>query len=486
MNKLYIVGLGPGSIDSLTLGAINRIHSGKPHFLRTLKHPSVEYFDDNNILFKSFDDIYDTKDSFDEVYNTIVSELIKEVKKHGEINYYVPGNPMVAEKTVQLLIDNFDKEEIEIVSGISFIEPILESMNKDPIDGLKILDGMDIKSSDVDINSHLIITQVYNKMVMSEVKLVLMEVYPDEYKVSLVHNAGISREQVIENIPLYEIDHSKNIGALTSLFIPKVEKGQYPIYDYNDITNIMKRLRRDDGCPWDREQDHLSIRAAILEEAYELVEALNENDSDHIAEELGDLLLQVVFHTQIALEEGEFNPILVTTSLANKLITRHPHVFFKKDVDNFKEVVYNWDEIKYQSRNISQLSEKLRDIPRLPALMKSYKVQEKAAQIGFDWEDINGSSNKIIEEHGEVLEAYSLYGKGDFDLEGEIGDLLFAVVNLSRFLEINPELALERTTEKFIQRLEIMEYKAKEMGILLKDMNLRQLDNLWDLAKEDE
>ena len=110
MNKLYIVGLGPGSIDSLTLGAINRIHSGKPHFLRTLKHPSVEYFDDNNILFKSFDDIYDTKDSFDEVYNTIVSELIKEVKKHGEINYYVPGNPMVAEKTVQLLIDNFDKE----------------------------------------------------------------------------------------------------------------------------------------------------------------------------------------------------------------------------------------------------------------------------------------------------------------------------------------------------------------------------------------
>ena len=118
--------------------------------------------------------------------------------------------------------------------------------------------------------------------------------------------------------------------------------------------------------------------------------------------------------------------------------------------------------------------------------MKSYKVQEKAAQIGFDWEDINGSSNKIIEEHGEVLEAYSLYGKGDFDLEGEIGDLLFAVVNLSRFLEINPELALERTTEKFIQRLEIMEYKAKEMGILLKDMNLRQLDNLWDLAKEDE
>lgn len=486
MNKLYIVGLGPGSVDALTLGAINRIHSGKAHFLRTFKHPSVEYFNDNNIPFKSFDDIYDTKNTFEEVYNTIVFELILAVEKHGEINYYVPGNPMVAEKTVQLLIDSFDKEEIEIVSGISFIEPVLEIVNKDPIDGLKILDGIGIVSSDVDINSHLIISQVYNKRLMSELKLILMETYPDEYKVTLIHNAGISGKQVIENIPLYEIDHSKNIGALTSLFIPKLKKEEYPIYDYNDITNIMKKLRSGDGCPWDREQDHLSIRAAILEEAYELVEALNENDLEHIVEELGDLLLQVVFHTQIALEEGEFNPISVTTSLANKLITRHPHVFFQKGVDNFKEVVYNWDEIKYQSRNISQLSEKLRNIPKLPALMKSYKAQEKAAQIGFDWEDIFGSSDKIREELREVLEAYNLNGKGDFELEGEVGDLLFAVVNLSRFLEINPELALGRTTNKFIQRLEIMEYKAKEMGILLKDMNLEQLDNLWDLAKEDE
>lgn len=486
MNKLYIVGLGPGSIDSLTLGAVNRIHSGKAHFLRTLKHPSVEYFKENNILFKSFDDIYDTKDSFDEVYKTIVSELIEAVKKHGEINYYVPGNPMVAEKTVQLLINSLSEDEIEIVSGISFIEPILEIVNKDPIDGLKILDGTDIKSSDLDINSHAIITQIYNTSVSSEVKLILMETYPDEYRVSLIHNAGISGSEIVENIPLYEIDHSKNIGVLTSLFIPKIEKDQYPIYDYNDIVGIMKRLRSDNGCPWDREQDHLSIRAGILEEAYELVEALNENDIDHIAEELGDLLLQVVFHTQIALEEGEFNPIYVTTSLANKLITRHPHVFFQKNVDNSSEVVYNWDKIKYQSRNISQLSEMLRNIPRLPALMKSYKVQEKAAQIGFDWEDINGSSDKITEEHNEVLEAYRLNGKGDFELEGEIGDLLFAVVNLSRFLEINPELALGRTTEKFIKRLEIMEYKAKEKGIQLKDLDLEELDNLWDLAKKDE
>ncbi|MDY0235862.1 MAG: nucleoside triphosphate pyrophosphohydrolase [Gudongella sp.] len=486
MNKIYIVGLGPGSMDSLTLGAVNRINSDKPHFLRTLKHPSVQYFNDNNIMFTSFDDIYDTKDSFDEVYNTIVLELIEAVKKHGEINYYVPGNPMVAEKTVQLLIESFNEEEIEIVSGISFIEPILEVMNKDPIEGLKVLDGIDIKASDVDINSHLIITQVYNSSVMSDAKLVLMEIYPDEYKVSLIHNAGISGAEMVENLFLYEIDHSKNIGSLTSLFIPKVEKEKYPIYDYNDITNIMKQLRSEGGCPWDREQDHLSIRAAILEEAYELVEALNGEDIDHIVEELGDLLLQVVFQAQIALDEGEFNPILVTTSLANKLITRHPHVFFQKNVDNSAEVVYNWDEIKYQSRNISLLSEKLRNIPRLPALMRSYKVQEKAAQIGFDWEDIKGSSDKIIEEHNEVLEAYNLNGKGDFELEGEIGDLLFAVVNLSRFLEINPEVALERTTGKFIKRLETMEYKAKEMGIILKELNLEQLDNLWDLAKEDE
>lgn len=486
MSKVYIVGLGPGSIDSISLGAVNRIHSGKAHFLRTFKHPSVAYFKDNNIPFKSFDYIYDTKDSFEEVYKAIVDELTEKAKEHGEINYYVPGNPMVAEKTVQLLLETFNEDEIEIVSGISFIEPILEIVNKDPVEGLKILDGIHLKATDLDINSHTIITQVYNKRVMSEAKLVLMETYPDEYGVTLIHNAGIRDSQIVENIALYQIDRSDHIGPLTSLFIAKLEKNRFPIYDYNDITDIMKRLRADDGCPWDREQDHLSIRAAILEEAYELVEALNENDIDHIAEELGDLLLQVVFHSQIALEEGEFNPNFVTTSLANKLITRHPHVFFQKDVDNSTEVVYNWDKIKYGSRNISQLSEKLRNIPLLPALMKSYKVQEKAAQIGFDWDDINGSSDKIIEEHNEVLEAYNLHGKGDLDVEGEIGDLLFAVVNLSRFLEINPEVALQRTTEKFIKRLEIMEYKAKEMGIILEESNLDQLDKLWDLAKEDE
>lgn len=486
MNKIYIVGLGPGSIESLTLSALKRIESNKPHFLRTINHPSVDYFKDKNIKFKAFDYIYDSKESFDEVYESIVFELLEEVKKHGEINYYVPGNPMIAEKTVQLLLESLKEDQVEIVSGISFIEPILEIVNKDPIEGLKILDGIGLKSSQVDINSHQIITQVYNDMLMSDVKLTLMETYPDDYLVYLIHKAGLKDSQRIEHIPLHEIDRSKNIGVLTSLFIPKLEKKDYPIYDYNDILDLMKKLRGDGGCPWDMEQDHLSIRGAILEEAYELVEALNENDTDHIAEELGDLLLQVVFHTQLALEEGEFNPNYVTTSLANKLITRHPHVFFQKKVDNSKEVVYNWDEIKYQSRNISGLSEKLRNIPRLTALLKSYKVQEKAAKVGFDWDDIRGSSEKIIEEHEEVLEAYKLKGKGDFDLEGEVGDLLFAVVNLARFLEVNPELALERTTEKFIKRLEIMEYKARQRGILLESMNLKDLDLLWDQAKEEE
>jgi tetrapyrrole methylase family protein/MazG family protein len=245
----------------------------------------------------------------------------------------------------------------------------------------------------------------------------------------------------------------------------------------------MKRLRAEDGCPWDREQDHLSIRGAVLEEAYELVEALQEDDPDHIVEELGDLLLQVVFHAQIGHENGDFNPIQVTSSLANKLITRHPHVFFEKKVDNSGQVVYNWNKIKYANRNITTLSDKLRNIPHLPALLRSYKVQEKAADVGFDWDVIDGPSDKVGEELADVLEAASLHGPGSQVVESEIGDLLFAAVNLSRFLEVNPEVALGRTIEKFTKRLEEMEYMAAGMGIVMEEMTLEELDILWDKVK---
>lgn len=247
---------------------------------------------------------------------------------------------------------------------------------------------------------------------------------------------------------------------------------------------IMRVLRGIEGCPWDIEQTHESIRQSLIEEAYEVVDAIDSKDVDNLCEELGDLLLQVIFHSQIAYEEGEFNPIDITSSLANKLILRHPHVFSQKYVENSTEVVYNWNKIKYANRDITTLTGILKDLPRLPALMLSFKVQDKAADIGFDWDDIQGPIDKVKEEFHEVMEAMDLYGKEDERVEGEVGDLLFAVVNLSRFLSVNPEVALNRTIKKFINRLEIMEVKSEEMGKKLDDLNLQELDQLWNMAKE--
>ncbi|WP_409228000.1 bifunctional methyltransferase/pyrophosphohydrolase YabN [Gudongella sp. SC589] len=482
MNKIFVIGLGPGNIDDLTLGAIRRMESGNPNFLRTEKHPSVQYMRENEIEFTAFDHIYDQEDSFEGVYENIVSNLLDAAREYGVINYFVPGNPMVAENTVRMLLDQ-DECQIQMVSGMSFIEPLLEIAHADPVEGLKVLDGIGLEGFQVDINSHQIFTQVYNNRVMSEVKLVLMDIYPDDYRVILVHNGGMGDSEIVERVPLHQIDRSENIGPLTSLFVPRLDKSKLGIHDFSDIQRIMRRLRAEDGCPWDRDQDHLSIRGAVLEEAYELVEALEEDDPDHIVEELGDLLLQVVFHTQIGHENGDFNPIQVTSSLANKLITRHPHVFFEKNVDNSEEVVYNWNKIKYANRNITTLSERLRNIPRLPALLRSFKVQEKAADVGFDWDVVDGPSDKVAEELAEVLEAASVHGPGSLAVESEMGDLLFAAVNLSRFLEVNPEVALGRTIEKFTKRLEEMEYMADRMGIVMEEMTLEELDSLWDEVK---
>lgn len=481
--KINIIGLGPGSIGSLTLDAVEKIKDNNPKFLRTEKHPTVNYFIENNIDYKSFDYIYDTEENFDKVYGKIVDILLEKAKEFGEINYFVPGNPMVAERTVtELLKIENENLEIDLGSGLSFIEPMLEAVEHDPINGLKILDAIDFSLEIIDINSDCIITQVYNKRIASDLKLILSEVYGDEYIVYLINNGGILNQEEILKIPLYEIDRNKNIGNLTSLFIPKV-KEEYAIYSFSDIIHTMKRLRRIDGCPWDRKQDHNSLRKYLLEETYELIDAIENEDIDNIIEELGDVLLQVIFHSEVAYENGDFNIYDITTRLNKKLIYRHPHVFSDKKISNAVEVKENWEELKAKEQNINKVTDSLKKIPSQSLLLKSYKIQEKAAKIGFDWEDIEGPLDKIIEEYNEILEVIES-GKDYSRLEEELGDLLFSVVNLSRFLGVDPNISLSKTIDKFIHRFEYIEEKAIENNIELKNMTLEDMDKLWNKAKE--
>lgn len=481
MGKIYIIGLGPGDEESLTLGAIKRIEGGCKNFLRTENHPTVDYFKRNGIPYKAYDYIYDNEEDFENVYNSIVEEIIKESSLEKEINYYVPGNPLVAEKTVGLLLkENLD---LEIISGMSFIEPLIELVKRDPIDGLKIVDGAVFDYSMVDINVDMIITQVYNKRILSEVKLILSEIYGDDYNIYLIKSAGIKNVEEKHLIPLYDLDRMDEIDFLSSIFVPKIDKNIKKVYDFNDIMGIMKVLRGFGGCPWDMEQTHETIRGALIEEAYEVVDAIDSGDSDNLMEELGDLLFQVVFHCQIAYDDGEFLPIEVTTALANKLIYRHPHVFSEKGMVNSEEIVYNWNKLKYAKRDISSLIGKIKDLPKLPALMMSYKVQERAADIGFDWDDIEGPIAKIKEEFEELLEAMEEFGGGGKRVEEELGDLLFAIVNISRFLNLNPEVALNGTTNKFIRRLSYMEERTKELNLDLSSMSLDEMEVFYQESK---
>ncbi len=482
MGKITIVGLGPGDIGSLTLGAIEQISNGNKVFLRTENHPTVKYLDEKEIQYNSYDYAYEAQQSFEKVYEFIAEDLVKKSQEFDNITYCVPGHPLVAEKTVEMLME-LEKRgaiEIEIIPGLSFIEPVILAVGHDPINGLKVIDGLNIHETNADINVDCLITQVYDKMRASELKLAFMEIYGDEHEIYVINSAGIKHEENVLRIPLYEIDRIDDIGFLTSVYVPKLKNKAR--YDIHDLMRIMERLRGKEGCPWDSEQTHISLREYVIEEAYEVVDTINNDDMDALADELGDLLLQVVFHSQIAKEEGYFNLWDVTTNICSKLIHRHPHVFLDKTANNVSEALKSWNDMKAEEKNIESYAGRLRDIPKsLPSLMRSYKVGQRAADVGFDWNDVNGAIEKLYEELEEVMAEIKSNNKDS--LESEIGDLIFAVVNVCRFVNINPENAINRTIEKFVERFEFIEVESKKMGLDLKGMSLKDMDFMWNKAK---
>lgn len=252
-------------------------------------------------------------------------------------------------------------------------------------------------------------------------------------------------------------------------------------YTLDDLVAIIKRLRGEGGCPWDRVQTHESLREAMLEEAYEAVDAIERKDLENLKEELGDVLMQVVFHAQLEEEEGRFAIEDVIEGICKKMVYRHPHVFGDTKADTTEQVLVNWEALKKQEKQITTQSEAMKQIPMaLPALTRAKKVQKKAASVGFDFYETGGALEKVKEEVDELTEAIE---KGLGTEEEEFGDILFAMVNISRFLKINPEFALTKATKKFINRFEYVENSALSEGKMLSEMTLEEMDLLWDEAK---
>ena len=272
----------------------------------------------------------------------------------------------------------------------------------------------------------------------------------------------------------------EDIDYLTSIYIPKDIGNKKDIYDLIKVVDV---LRGENGCPWDREQTHDTIKKAIVEESYEVLDAINKEDYDGMIEELGDVLLQVVFHAAIEKEEGFFSFTDVVEGICNKMIYRHPHVFGDIKVDTTEEVLDNWDELKKKEKKFNTLSEELEGIAKaLPALIRAKKVQAKVKKVDFDMESLEEVVDKLQEEINEVLEVYKSGEKAK--IIEEIGDLLFSCVNLARFLEVDSEEALNCSINKFISRFKFIEEESSKDGISLEEMSLEDMNKLWNLAKK--
>ena len=253
-------------------------------------------------------------------------------------------------------------------------------------------------------------------------------------------------------------------------------------YDMQDLLSIMRLLRAPGGCPWDAEQTHESIRKNLIEETYEVIEAIDKNDKELMCEELGDLLMQVVFHAQMEDEAGTFDFNNVTDGVCKKLIERHPHIFGEVKVSGVDDVLTNWDAIKRKTKGQKTTGDSMLSVPReLPALMRATKLQKKAADVGFDWNDVSGALDKVAEETAELRAA--IENKDSVNMAEELGDILFSVVNVSRFIKVDAEEALTAASDKFLARFVEVEKLAKERGVDMKEASLEELDALWDEVK---
>ncbi|MBT3390627.1 MAG: nucleoside triphosphate pyrophosphohydrolase [Chloroflexi bacterium] len=481
MAGIVILGLGPANADLITRQAWQVLETADEIYLRTEQHPAVKGFPPS-LRVKSFDDLYQHYDSFEQVYQQIVEQIIALGKRPEGVIYAVPGHPFIAESTGPEIVRQAKALGIpcSLVGGLSFLEPTFSALGLDPLPHTSLVDALTLVSGHhppFPPDAPVLIAQIYDRQIAAEVKITLMAAYPDEHPVQLVHGAG-STTELVEDLPLYAIDRSEHIGLLTSLYLSPLG----PATSMEAFQELVAHLRSPEGCPWDREQDHQSLRPNLLEEAYEVVDAIDKDDPIAMVEEFGDLLLQVVLHAQIASEYGEFTMADVINGIYTKLVRRHPHVFGDVNLDEADAVIKNWERLKAEERKANGEEKKgLLDgvANALPALTRAQTYQNRVVRVGFDWPDISGVMDKICEEIEEIRTA-----PDDAARASEVGDLLFAIVNLARWLKIDAESALRETNQRFRTRFAFIEQSAREQGRELGEMPLEEMEELWQEAKQ--
>ena len=506
-NSIVVVGLGPGRWDDLTVEAQAVLDAAPAVVVRTERHPTVDALRNRRpgLPLTSFDALYDSAASFGDLYPRMVDALFTQAAAlpAGEsLVYAVPGHPLIGEESVRLLRSRAAERgvPVRIVAGLSFVEPVCAALGLDPLQrDLQLLDATllaDVSSAALPgallPTVPALVAQVYNRRVAGGLKLALSELYPDDWEITVVRWAGLGEQESIERMPLVALDRNDQADHLTTVYVPPlppIEVSRAP----EGLRYVVARLRAPGGCPWDREQTHQSLRTYVLEEAYEVAEVLDEWDgspemAEKLAEELGDLLLQVYLQAEIGDEEDLFSLADVYQAITEKLIRRHPHVFGDVQVKDAAQVTRNWEVIKRAERasrgEAVEHESILRKVPAsAPALHQAYELGRKAAKTGFTWPDASGALDKLVEEARELVEARD--EQSDERRSEELGDVLFVLTRLADMLGVQPEDALQRANRRFRRRFAAMEDRARREGRALDSLAPDEWLARWAGAKQD-
>jgi tetrapyrrole methylase family protein/MazG family protein len=479
MTGITLLGLGPGDPKYLTREATQWLEGVSEVYLIDLHHPALSVFP-ASVKRTKIDDPSIVKTEGADLSQPVVSQILELGKRPEGVTFADTGHPCRDSLIGRQIFTRASEAglPVRVIAGLSWNELVFQLTGQLLSTQLSIVDAQDLARRHMPgfpPSQPAVISPVNTIETAAGIKQVLLQVYPAEHPLLLLDNSG--KEMVTERLSLIELDHRPHLSAFSSLYIEPLNNNSA----FENFQEVVARLRAPDGCPWDREQTHASLRQHLLEESYETLEAMDSGYMDDLREELGDLLLQIVLNAQIAGENDHFNMAQVIDGISSKIISRHPHVFGDVELEGVRGVLKNWEKLKEVERQQNGNHSKglLDGAPAsLPALAYAHEIQDRAARVGFDWPGIEGVIAKVHEELDEVLAA-----RTDAEREGEIGDLEFAIVNLARWLKVDPESALRGTNHRFKRRFSHIEDTARERGVSLGDLGFEEMDRLWEEAK---
>lgn len=474
MNQITVIPLSTGGWELLSLAAAEALECAPRLILRTERHAVARKLRQNGRAFESLDVLYEGAEDFDQC-NQACAERVLAIAAESAVAYAVPDP--ATDATVALLRRS---APLQVLPGVSHAQRCLALLPDAPQGALRVCAASDFLAARQSPEEALLLCELHSRECAGDCKLRLMNLLPDDTELRFFTGAEDGALSM-RGLPLLELDRQPAYDHLTAVYVPAVPMLSRQRYDMDDLCAVMRRLRGPNGCPWDKEQTHESLLTNLLEECYEYIAAVREHDAAHMFDELGDVLLQIAFHAEIARQHGEFDIYDVTSAICHKMIERHTHIFGSEKADTAEAVLDNWEALKRKQRGIATHADAMRGVSTgLSPMLRAEKVQNKARKVGFDFASPEDALAKVHEEADEVLDAIAR----NENIEGELGDLIFSIVNCCRLLHQNPDIALSAATERFISRFAGMENSIKSAGKCFESLTLSEMDVYWKAEKQ--